>query len=149
MLYWEKQKKIKAVYEMYSGPVRKKYGLTKMEYSILMFLYRNPSCDSAASIVQSGQFTKSHVSAAVRVLEKRKYIIGKYMDNNYKTIHLKLTGQAEEILREASKAEKRYADRIFEGFTEREMQQINNLLERICENSESELQNMKEGKKYA
>jgi hypothetical protein len=42
MIYWEKQKNIKSLYELYSRPLREKYGLTQMEYSILIFLHRNP-----------------------------------------------------------------------------------------------------------
>ena len=57
MTYWENQKAIKALYELCSRPVRMKYGLTQMEYSILLFLHRNPDCDTASSIVQTCQFT--------------------------------------------------------------------------------------------
>ncbi len=81
MLYWEKQKKIKTLYELYSRPVREKYGLTQMEYSIVLFLHRNPGCDTASSIIQTSQYTKSHVSSAIKSLEKRNFIKREYAQN--------------------------------------------------------------------
>ena len=84
MVCWEKQKKIKALYERYAKPVREKYGLTQMEYSILLFLYRNPSYDTATSIVRTGQYTKSHVSSAIKGLEERGLVKGEYLHNNIK-----------------------------------------------------------------
>ena len=145
MITWEKQNKIKALYNLYSKPVREKYGLTQMEYSILLFLYRNPDYDTASSIVQIRQLTKSHVSSAVKRLENRKLITKEYHGKNNKTIHLKLTEAAEMILQESTRATEKYNDCLFEGFTEKELQQISRFFERMCKNAEDELQKMEEG----
>lgn len=142
MFYWEKQKKIKALYDLYSKPVRTKYGLTQMEYSVLMFLHRNPAYDTASYIVSTGQFAKSHVSSAVKTLEERDLVTREYVGNNNKTMHLKLTENAEEIIREASVSSKRYIDCLFAGFSEKELNEMRGFFDRICENAESELKNM-------
>ena len=134
MIYWEKQKKIKALYENFSKPVRMEYGLTQMEYSVLMFLHRNPGYDTASAIVQTGKFAKSHVSSAIKGLEERGLVTKEYMGNNNKTIHLKLTDQA---------GDKRYVQCLFEGFTEEERMQIRDFFDRICQNAEDELQKMR------
>ncbi len=149
MVFWEKQKKIKALYELCSKPVRADHGLTQMEYSVLLFLHRNPAYDTASSIVQTGQFTKSHVSSAIRELEERKLITRGYRGNNNKTIHLTLTARAEEILREAENAYERYKGCLFAGFSEEEMQLIRDFFARICENAEAELRNAEEVRKDA
>ena len=107
MAYWEKQRIIKTLYELYTKPIREKYGLTQMEYSIMLFLYRNSDCDTASSIVRTSQFTKSHVSAAVRELEEQGLITGEHEGNNNKTIHLRLTDRAKVILQEAADASTR------------------------------------------
>ena len=55
--------------DFYTGlidPVCKKYGLTQMEFNILLFLANNPECDTAARIIKKRAFTKSHVSMSVR-----------------------------------------------------------------------------------
>ena len=41
--------------DFYTGlidPVCKKYGLTQMEFNILLFLANNPECDTAAQIIR-------------------------------------------------------------------------------------------------
>ena len=149
MAFWEKQKIIKNLYELYTKPIREKYDMTQMEYSILLFLYRNPDCDTASSIVRTSQFTKSHVSTATRKLEERGLITGEHADNNNKTIHLRLTDQAEKILHEATDAGEQYKKCLFNGFSEEELQQMRNYFARICENAESKLQNLEEEKKDA
>lgn len=149
MINWEKQKKIKALYEQYTKPVRIRYGLTQMEYSILLFLHRNPENDTASSIVQTSQFTKSHVSSAIRKLEERNLITKEYREKNNKTIHLKLTDQADEILQESVHAGSQYLNCLFTGFSEEELQLMKSYFERICKNAETQLQYMKEGNKNA
>lgn len=149
MIRWEKQNKIKELYKLYAKPVRINHGLTQMEYSVLMFLYRNPDCDTASAIVQTGQFSKSHVSFAVKTLEARRLISKEYWGNNNKTIHLKLTEQAGKILRELKEADDRYLSRLFEGFSEEEYFQVQCFFDRMCRNAEAELQCRKEGKKDA
>ena len=149
MAYWEKQRKIKALYELYTKPVREKYSLTQMEYSILLFLHRNSACDTASSIVRTGQFTKSHVSAAIKALEERGLITGEHEGNNNKTIHLRLTDMAEKILQEAADATERYKKRLFTGFSGEELHQMRNYFGRICENAENELKYLEEEKKDA
>ncbi len=144
MVYWEKQRKIKSLYELYTRPVRDKYGLTQMEYSVLMFLHRNPGEDTASSMVRTGQFTKSHVSSAIKGLEGRGLLTGEFAGSNSKTIHLKLTEKAESILREADEASRSYKDCLFEGFSEEELREMRSCFERICENAEAALKDMGE-----
>jgi len=146
MIYWEKQKKVKALYEQYAKPVRVKYDLSPMEYSILLFLYRNPAYDTAASIVQTSQFTKSHVSSAIKGLEERKLVTKAYLDNNNKTIHLKLTDRASKILQEATAAIDQYIDCLFTGFSKEERQEMARYFDRICENADAKLRIMEEEK---
>ena len=43
MYFWDKHKTITTYYELLSGEVCDRYGLTQMEYDILMFLHNNPS----------------------------------------------------------------------------------------------------------
>ena len=80
---------------------------------------------------------------------ERDLVTGEYAGNNNKTIHLKLTDQAEEILRESACADKLYRDRLFTGFSEEELLQVKCFFERICKNAEAELQNTEEEKIHA
>ena len=102
---------------------------------------------SESLVVRISQFTKSHVSTATRKLEERGLITGEHEGNNNKSIHLRLTDLAEKILQEAADATERYKKCLFNGFSEEELQQMRNYFGRICENAESKLQNLEEGKK--
>ena len=52
MYFWDKHKTITSYYELLSGEVCDRYGLTQMEYDILMFLHNNPQQNTAAEIVK-------------------------------------------------------------------------------------------------
>ena len=52
MFFWDKHKTITTCYELLSSKVCDKYGLTQMQYDILMFLYNNPQHNTAADIVK-------------------------------------------------------------------------------------------------
>ena len=69
MYFWDKHKTITGYYELLSGEVCDRYGLTQMEYDILMFLHNNPQHNTAAEIVKVRKSTKSHVSTSLKNLE--------------------------------------------------------------------------------
>lgn len=71
MFFWNHHKTITNCYEMLAKEVCDKYHLTQMEYNILMFLHNNPQHNTAAVIVKIRKSTKSHVSTAIKELEKK------------------------------------------------------------------------------
>ena len=74
MYFWDKHKTITSYYELLSGEVCDRYGLTQMEYDILMFLHNNPQHNTAAEIVKIRKSTKSHVSTSLKDLENKGLI---------------------------------------------------------------------------
>ena len=95
--------------DFYTGlidPVCKKYGLTQMEFNILLFLANNPECDTTLDkysqnliIIKMGKYFEagqmSHVphekeKGSVRSLEERGLLTGEYYGTDRRTIHLKL-----------------------------------------------------------
>ena len=56
------------LYERTVMPVCRKFGLTYMEFTVLMFLQNNPQYDTAAQIVKIRRLTKSHVSVTLKSL---------------------------------------------------------------------------------
>lgn len=120
-------------------PVRLKYGLTQMEFSVLMFLDRNPDENTAADIVKRGRFAKSHVSLAVRELERKELLSGCCLKGNNKVIRLILTEKAKEILYDTGCACEQYMGVLFDGFSDEEMLRFKMYFERLCQNAEKEL----------
>ena len=97
MYFWDKHKTITGYYELLSGEVCDWYGLTQMEYDILMFLHNNPQHNTAAEIVKVRKSTKSHVSTSLKKLENEGLIERIQSENNKKHIEIVLLDKAELI----------------------------------------------------
>ena len=79
-------------------PVCKKYGLTYMEFGVLMFLYNNPQYNTAAQIVSMRHIPKSHVSISVKSLMEKGLLRGEKCKDK-RAVRLSVTEFAEEIAR--------------------------------------------------
>ena len=144
MAFWEKQKAIKALYEQFSRPVRIRHGISQMEFSILLFIDANPDENTAADIVKTCRFTKSHVSVAIMNLEKKALLTRYFLKDNNKIIHLSLTDKAEAILDDARSAGERYRSVLFDGFSEEDLLRVRMYFEKLCQNAEKELEHREE-----
>ena len=102
MYFWDKHKTITTYYELLSGEVCDRYGLTQMEYDILMFLHNNPQYNTAAEIVKIRKSTKSHVSTSLKNLESKGLVERIQSKDNKKHIEIALLDQAEIIIEECN-----------------------------------------------
>ena len=128
------------LYDRMCAPVCQQYGLTHMEFVVLMFLANNPGFDTAAQIVRYRRLTKSHVSLAVRALLEKRYLIGTDGVDDRRTIHLSLTDDAEEIVSAGREVQKEFFQTIFEGFSQEEQDQMAQFMIRIDENIKRNIQ---------
>lgn len=144
MLFWEKQKILIALYEKITKPVCDKYGLTQMEYDILMFLHNNPQFKTASDIVKIRQLTKSHVSASIKILESKGYLFKHYADDNKKSLILVITDAAKDIVVDGEKAQLSFGQTIFNGFSANETATCKDLFFRMCENANKVLSNKRQ-----
>ena len=115
-------------------PVCEKYGLTYMEFTVLMFLANNPAFDTASDIVKYRHLTKSHVSMSIRGLQEKGLVSGAYHQPNRRTIHLTVREAAAPIVSEGRAAQQKFGAILFEGFSEAEYQQFIAYLKRIDAN---------------
>lgn len=122
------------LYDQMCAPVCQKYGLTHMEFVVLMFLANNPGFDTAAQIVRFRRLTKSHVSLAVRALLERGFLIGVDGVDDRRTIHLSLTEDAEDIVREGRETQQQFVKVILNGFSQEERDLIAQFMVRIDQN---------------
>ena len=86
----EQQNAVKTLYSEFVSPVCAKYGLTRIELDILLFLANNTRYDTATDIVEVRFLAKSQVSAAIKNLEARGCLRREYQLENRKTAHLRL-----------------------------------------------------------
>lgn len=132
--FWTNQAHIKSLYADCIEPVRRKYGLTRMELDILLFLANNPQFTTASEIVENRHLTKSHVSLAVNTLVKKGYLKKKKAEHNHKTIHLSICPSADAIVRDGQNAQNSFWSILFRDFTPEDYAQILRLFERINQN---------------
>lgn len=126
------------LYERTVMPVCREFGLTYMEFTVLMFLANNPQYDTAAQIVKVRRLTKSHVSVSLKSLQERGLVKGTYFPGNQKTLHLLLTERARPVVVAGLEAQKEFGDKLVRGFTPEEVEQLQKLTEKLHENMKQE-----------
>ena len=136
MYFWDQHKTITNYYELLSSGICDRYGLTQMEYDILMFLHNNPHHNTAAEIVKVRKSTKSHVSTSLKKLENKGFIERIQSEDNKKHIEIVLLDKAELIVEAGIKAQKQFAQNVLSGLTEEEKCMCINIFDKICNNAE-------------
>ena len=139
MYFWDKHKTITSYYELLSSRVCDRYGLTQMEYDILMFLHNNPQHNTAAEIVKVRKSTKSHVSISLKNLESKGLVERIQSETNKKHIEIVLLDKAELIVEAGINAQKEFAQDVLSGLTEEEKCMCINVFNKICNNAEEHL----------
>ena len=144
MYFWDKHKTITSYYELLSGEVCDRYGLTQMEYDILMFLHNNPQQNTAAEIVKIRKSTKSHVSTSLKKLENKGLVEKIQSENNKKHIEIVLLDQAKLIVEAGTDVQKQFVQTVLSGLTVEEKQMCIRIFDKICNNAEENLRKHKE-----
>ena len=139
MYFWDKHKTITSYYELLSGEVCDRYGLTQMEYDILMFLHNNPQQNTAAEIVKIRKSTKSHVSTSLKKLENKGLVEKIQSENNKKHIEIVLLDKAKLIVEAGTNVQKQFAQTVLSGLTVEEKQMCIRIFDKICNNAEEYL----------
>lgn len=134
MEYYQKRKAVHAYYQKLVKPVYTKYGLTDMEFSILMFLHYYPEINTASDLVKTASFSKSHVSMAVNNLVKNGYLETSFENNNHKTVHLHLLDKADSVIKEGHETNTAFVKKVTEGISKEEIELFDSLLERMYTN---------------
>lgn len=112
-----------------------KYALTPICADILVFLSKNPHYNTATHIIDKRHFTKSHVSTALKHLEKEGYITRFYDGTNHKTIYLSLTHKALQALDEIEPLHFNFLQNLTEGISPEELETTEKPSKTMIENA--------------
>lgn len=118
--YFDIMGKAKKSYAKCMEPICKKWGMTRNEVDILLFLHNNPGLDRAVDIVTCRGIAKSHVSVSLSSLESRGLVVRRLDAADRRTVHLKLTERAVPIAEEGAVTQRRFFERVFAGLTAEE-----------------------------
>ena len=121
------------LYDKVSLPVRDKFGLTFMEFIVIMFLANNREYKKASDIVEVLGIAKSHVSMTILSLEERG-LLERTMDPCDKRSSILELKNTEAIVEEGRKAQNRFLDILLDGLDEKELMDTKKSFEKIEEN---------------
>lgn len=144
---WMNQTALQELYAECIDPVCKKYGLSEIEFKILVFVHKYPELNRAADIVKCKGISKSYVSLSVKNLTEKGLIFGEKKENDRKNIYLYLTPAAAPISAEGLKAQKKYLDLLLKDFEKSEVEAFLGYFSRINENVRSAHEISKNSKK--
>ena len=140
MNFWGDQKIVTSFYSQCVKPVCEKYGLTRMEFDILMFLSNNPEYNTASDIVRIRLLTKSHVSISLKELETCGLVKTAFQNNNRKTMHISIQEKAAPVIADGKLAQQEFAQKLLQGFSLEEVEMYSKLFQRTCENARKEME---------
>ena len=121
------------LYDKVSLPVRDKFGLTFMEFTVIMFLANNREYKKASDIVEVLGIAKSHVSMTILSLEERG-LLERTMDPCDKRSSILELKNTEAIVEEGRKAQNRFMEILLDGLDKKEVMDTKKSFEKIEEN---------------
>ena len=120
--------------ELYQEPVRRQYGLSKVEIVIVNFLYNNPQRDTASEIVRMRMLQRGNVSQGVEALIQKGFLKRTEDPKDRRRIHLSLTEKATPLVTAVEAQQEKMLAQIFAGFDEEEKNLYQEMNRRIEEN---------------
>ncbi|MGN1189163.1 MAG: MarR family winged helix-turn-helix transcriptional regulator [Candidatus Ornithospirochaeta sp.] len=127
------------LYEKETMPIAQKYGLTYMEFVILMFLANNSAYNKASDIVTVLGIAKSHVSLTLDQLEKKGLVERTKDITDKRSSVLIVLKKAEEIISDGRKAQEEFRKIVIKDMTEEELQGLNKSLMKLEKNVKENL----------
>lgn len=112
-----------------------KFALPPICADILVFLSKNPNYNTATHIIENRHFTKSHVSTALKLLEREGYITRFYDGTNHKTIYLSLTHKAIQALKEIEPLHLKFLQVLTAGISQEDLNITEHVLKKMVENA--------------
>ena len=127
------------LYDKFSTPIREKFGLSYMEFVVLMFLANNREYTKASDIVEVLGIAKSHVSYTIRCLEQKGLLSKRVKEDDRRSSILEIKEKAEDIIQEGRKVQKEYLDAVFRGMDHKDMDDFRRIQKKLERNIEESL----------
>lgn len=116
------------------APTAEKNGLSHTELAVLMFLRSEAARDTATDIARVFRIKKPSLSMAVRRLEERGLISGARENGNRRSVHLRLSAEAEKIADAGLSAQKDFISVVTGGFSAAELSAMREMNVKVSEN---------------
>lgn len=127
-------RRIQKLYDRSMDDIRKNFSLSRIEIIIISFLHNNPSLDTAGDIVDYRMLSKGNVSQSVEALIQKGYLRRSADKEDRRRIHLSLTEQTSEIIRQIDDIKNLFYQNLTAGLTPEETQQYEMITEKLTQN---------------
>ena len=127
------------LYEKVTLSVREKYGLSYMEFVVLLFIANNSEYKKASDIVEILGIAKSHVSETLNTLEEKGLVERKRDTQDKRSSILEVMERAKDIIEEGRRAQKEYHDLVFGSLSDDELKELGRLQKIIEKNIKENL----------
>lgn len=111
--------------------IRKKYDLKKVDIEVLFFLSKCEDDNTPTDIYRHLRLNRGHVSQAIDYLCRRNLIVAIPDKDDRRYMHYKISGRAEEIIREIASVRECIDKQIFKGISEEELVLYKQITEKI------------------
>lgn len=136
LLYGNQFKKL---YEKEILRLRDSYDLKKIDIDILYYLYHSGNHNTSKDIKELNSFNKGHISQSVCHLHDQHLVECIQDEYDRRCIHLCLTKEALDVVRQIDEIHGRIYSIIFDGITEDEKKELIFIAHKIRENIENAL----------
>jgi len=120
------------------GPLRKKYDLCRIDLQILTYLERAGEYNTSKNIVDTGFFTKGHVSQSLTRLHQMELVHMEQDKSDRRLYHLFLTEKALKIVDEVHGIQERISQIVFQDISEEELKVLSKIAAKITDNIQKE-----------
>ena len=120
------------------GPLRKKYDLCRIDLQILTYLEDAGEHNTSKNIVDTGFFTKGHVSQSLTRLHQMELVNMEQDKADRRLYHLFLTEKAHAIVKEVHDIQKHINEIVFRDISEEELKVLSKVAAKITDNIQRE-----------
>lgn len=121
-------------YSQHISRAAEKFHITKVEADVLLFLYNNPSCNTAREIVEFRHIAKSYVSKAVEQMVEKGYIACCGDERDRRLVRLRLLPEAKPVVKKLRQEQQEAFQVALKGITDSEQEQLRKIIEKISAN---------------
>lgn len=116
------------------GESASRYGISKTEADILLFLCNNPGFDTARDIVHIRGIAKSYASRSIEILARKHYLTTFADPKDRRITHLRLTEESGTALADLKKTQEEIFTLITQNIPEKRKKEVNLAFCQITEN---------------
>lgn len=118
-----------------------KTGIYRSQHRLLMILGKHPDC-SQTMIAEKLEISPAAVAVSLKKLEKSGYISRQCDEDDNRMNHVVVTDRGREAIDKSIICFREIEDALFEGFSEKELEQYSTFLKRIISNGENYYQRL-------